>query len=1144
MANTVRLKIISILLLILFSITFARTGARYLIICPDNFVSALQPLANWKTKKGVKAMIVPLSVTGSSSSQIKTYILNAYNNWPIRPEYILLAGAGSVLPSSGTSDDYYADMSGNYRIELSVGRFPATTVDQIQNIVNKTIKYERTPFIEDTLWYLKGTTIVREDYSGYPATSYPDTYYWQNARYCFTLWLNNGFIYVDSFSRNRGHTSTDVINAITNGRTFIVFRGQSVTNWWSPFATEPENTNNGYKLPVIVSGTCATMSLSTSNYLGDKFINAGNTNNPKGAVGYFGSTVTSSGTGLAVQRGTVTTSFFRALFEDKIIAMGDAAKRAKYLLDSIQPSGFTQARYNEWNLFGDPELNLWTQKPRKLTVIYDSVIPLTQSNMLITVHAQQSGQPLAQAQVCIKMDTLLYAWGYTNPVGQIELPIQSQTAGIMDITVTAPNFIPFEGTARLIQSSAPYIILHSVIINDSLGNNDGKVNPGEIIKLPMYLSNIGTMPAHNIIATLRTSDSLISVLDSTCSFATIGVGQIILSQDYCQFFVNSNIQHNYQINFQILIQDDQSRTWYQQFNLSVFAGKLFFVSSAINDSFPFGNGNMRLGPNESARIYTTLNNIGENLSRVTGLLRCSNQYTIITDSLASFGNILSGQTAINLNDAFAVSASPNLPKNHPVSFSIVITGDGGTYTYQDIVNFSITTEMGTTADPIGPDNYGYWAYDNSDTLSGRAPTYNWFEIGPTGPGSLINEITNQDAAVVTLGLPFRFKYYGQNYDSISVCSNGFLAMGRTSYRFGNNTTGIPDTAGPSAMIAPLWCDLDPSLAGDIYQYYDIANHRWIVEFYQVPIYNQSTNRQTFQVILFDPNYYPTVTGDGELQFIYQTINPPSLVTVGIENQTETIGIQYLYNSSYHQNAAIINAGRAIKFSTLLPTSYQSPWIALSRSVISDSAGGNNNGIPEPNETIHLTLYLKNRGSVTAQNVIAKLKNIDGDGLVIDSVNNFGNILPGTETNNQTNPFIFQIISNPTDTILDFILLIQGQNYSNNAYFSIGIQRLAGIEESTIDRPISNIQLKTFPNPFRYFTNIEYALPSEQKIELKIYNTTGQLVKTLVSAYQKSGIYRICWNGKSNDNKPVPSGIYYYVLKPELGNAITQKLIMY
>ncbi|MCX8015314.1 MAG: C25 family cysteine peptidase, partial [candidate division WOR-3 bacterium] len=272
--------VVIFLLTIALDFCLALTGAKYLIITPDNYVSAVQPLADWKTKKGVKAKIVPLSVTGSSASQIKSYITNAYNTWDIRPEYILLVGTS--IPSSNSSDDYYADMGGTYRIELSIGRFPATSVDQVQNLVAKTLSYERNPIVNnDSLWLKRGTTIVRED-----GSSSSDPIYWANARYIHQQWRNYQFVKIDSFSYERGNSSADVNTAINQGRNFVVYRGQGVSNWWSPFAMTPSGLNNGNKTPIVVSGTCATMSFSNSSYLGNEFVNAGSAASPKGAVGY------------------------------------------------------------------------------------------------------------------------------------------------------------------------------------------------------------------------------------------------------------------------------------------------------------------------------------------------------------------------------------------------------------------------------------------------------------------------------------------------------------------------------------------------------------------------------------------------------------------------------------------------------------------------------------------------------------------------------------------------------------------------------------------------------------------------------------------------------------------------------------------
>ncbi|MDW7987692.1 MAG: C25 family cysteine peptidase, partial [candidate division WOR-3 bacterium] len=1104
---------------------------------------ALQPLAEWKTKKGLKTIIAPLSVTGSNASQIKNYIVNANNNWDIRPEYVLLAGHGSLIPTSGSSDDYYADVTGNYRIELSVGRFPVTSVAQLQNIVNKTITYERTPFVSDTLWFRKGMTIVREDYSGYPPTVYPDTYYWANARYCHNLWRNRRYILIDSLSKNLGHSSTNVMNGINDGRAYILFRGQSTTNWWSPFSLTPSQCNNGYKLPVVVSGTCATMNLTNTDYLGDLFLNAGSAAQPKGAIGYFGTTVTASGSGLAVQRGTVAVGFFKALFEEKIQYMGDAAKRAKFILDSIQPPGFSQTRYQEWELFGDPSLQLWTATPERLTVIHDSVLPHTQNHLTITVRGP-NGSSVPNALVCLKMDTLIYTWGYTNTQGQITLTFQTQSTGVMDITVTAPNYLPYEGTIRLIPANIPNLYYLSSIINDSGGNNNGRVNPGELINLNIVIRNDGTQSAQEVYGVLRTSSNNIIINDSIAYFGTVGVGQNVTSLDNYQFSVTTNTRNGQTLPFTLYLYDNQNHTWNQQFYLIAYAAQVTYTSLTVIDPYPGGNNNGSIGPNEAGRLILNFSNAGENINNVYGLLRTETPYIIINDSLSYLGNLPTNGSASNSSDPFSISASPTLPRNYQLRLKLLITADGGSYIYNDTLTLVFNSESGTTSDPTGPDNYGYWCYDNTDTLSGRAPVYNWHEIGPGGPGTLIEEITNNDAAVTTFALPFTFRYYGQNYDSISVCSNGFLAMGRTSYRFGNNPTSIPDTSGPAAMIAPLWCDLDPSLAGDIYKYYDIQNHRFIVEFYNVALYNQSTNRQTFQIILYDPIYYPTPTGDGQIQFNYHTINPPSQVTVGIENQSQTIGIQYLRNNTYSPTAAILTAQRAIKFTTLPPLNLQAPWLCLARTYINDSIGGNNNGIPNINETIYLIVKLFNNSPNQASNVSVKLRTADGSVFLIDSITNLGNIFPNDTVINIADPFVFQVTSIPQDSLLDFILEITALNYTNIQYFNIPIRYYPGVDEVEADVfPALPMDLILRPNPAQNIVTIKYILPVAASVELKIYNLLGQVVNTLVNENQDAGSYQITWNGIDESGNCVPRGIYFCTFS-YCNKKMIKKLVLY
>jgi flagellar hook assembly protein FlgD len=77
--------------------------------------------------------------------------------------------------------------------------------------------------------------------------------------------------------------------------------------------------------------------------------------------------------------------------------------------------------------------------------------------------------------------------------------------------------------------------------------------------------------------------------------------------------------------------------------------------------------------------------------------------------------------------------------------------------------------------------------------------------------------------------------------------------------------------------------------------------------------------------------------------------------------------------------------------------------------------------------------------------------------------------------------------------------------------------------------------QNFPNPFNPSTTIKYSLGRENNglssnTVLKIYNTLGQEIKTLVNEKQKSGEHTVAWNGTDNGGNRVASGVYFYSLQ--------------
>ena len=83
---------------------------------------------------------------------------------------------------------------------------------------------------------------------------------------------------------------------------------------------------------------------------------------------------------------------------------------------------------------------------------------------------------------------------------------------------------------------------------------------------------------------------------------------------------------------------------------------------------------------------------------------------------------------------------------------------------------------------------------------------------------------------------------------------------------------------------------------------------------------------------------------------------------------------------------------------------------------------------------------------------------------------------------------------------------------------------------------------SFPNPACGGLKINYALPKESQVSLRVYNVMGQLVRSLREGKEKPGYYAATWDGKDQQGKRVSSGVYLY--RMEAGEfRKTRKLIV-
>ncbi len=84
-------------------------------------------------------------------------------------------------------------------------------------------------------------------------------------------------------------------------------------------------------------------------------------------------------------------------------------------------------------------------------------------------------------------------------------------------------------------------------------------------------------------------------------------------------------------------------------------------------------------------------------------------------------------------------------------------------------------------------------------------------------------------------------------------------------------------------------------------------------------------------------------------------------------------------------------------------------------------------------------------------------------------------------------------------------------------------------ESEFQDKISFKLNQNYPNPFNPSTIISYSIPENSFINLSVYSSNGELIKTLINEEQSAGDYSVTWDSKNNFGANVAAGVYFYRL---------------
>lgn len=412
---------------------FIKDQGKVLIISHESFVDALTPFISWKRQKGLIVKLATLAETGSTYQTIKAYIQKEYDANGL--SYVILVGDAEFVPyyvgtsgnvSKNEADPMYGLVAGNDSYpDLFVSRLSVKTTADVENIINRSINYERNPDLNGS-WYAKSTGI---------ASAEGDPTDFARAEILRDMLEKYHYTTVDKFYDPDNASANQLTAALNEGRSFINYIGHgSKTSWGTTgFSnSDIDNLQNGSKLPFIVSVACVNGDFGAgSDAFAERWLKAGSASAPKGALAVYASSTNQSWVPPTVGQKEIVNLIVKeqantigGLFFNGVVAV---------LEDNSSTAVQT---FQSWHAFGDATIQVRTTKPVNIKVQMPEYLTNGSSDIKLTVKEKNISAGIVQ-------NNKLIGRGFSDGSGEFKIKLNEPlTTGDALITLTGFDKIP------------------------------------------------------------------------------------------------------------------------------------------------------------------------------------------------------------------------------------------------------------------------------------------------------------------------------------------------------------------------------------------------------------------------------------------------------------------------------------------------------------------------------------------------------------------------------------------------------------------------------------------------------------------------------------------------------------------------------
>jgi len=885
----------------------------YLVVVNHFTADLVEEFTQWKRMAGHPVELLTFNPEEVGQVELKEMILEIYEETGF--EFLVLVGNEDAGPElycpydDDFYDIYFGQLEGNDPFpEVAVGTFNCLEVDNLTCAVRRAVSYQSEPYIEDEDWFTRAGVGIghcnppdQRDFS----PSY-------TGKWVEEVLRRRGFddITTNYFSDNGVNDFSPMIYDLYNeGVNFILVRGHQ-----SDFDTDFVATGEIYPFHFLVSS--ATIQQGNFGAFNQAF-RMGTPDDMRGAsagFGHWGSPRTNIANALA---GGLT----QAMFLLDLGSYGWARNYTVANLLRVMPDDdldYLTGYFHTWRYYGDPGQWCWIGVPKELDVEYPQMLDPDATDLVVIVTTADDDRPVTGATVSLSRDDDVQMVTATGPTGWAYFTFErGQLEGNeLQVAVTGKNLYPHLGEIQIEEEEIFLALIESEVVDEEGGDGDGIPNPGETVELYLGLQNTGDRPTNRMALSLLRFSLWAEVRDQAIMLGELEPGQAVFLEEPFTVRILEGCPDGELLPFRLVLGGMGTAG----LDLEVEAPALAVLEVVIEGD---------LDPGEDVELDPFITNIGhKDADPLDAILEPVSPFVSIPAAISQFPEIPIQEVVQLAGDPFVVRADSVTVPGSEAEFRLILEGEPGVL---DTLHFSLMVGEAAEGDPLGPDSYGYIALNDGDddTEWAAAPVFDWLDIN-RWHGDVEGEVLSirveeeEGDSTALVELPFPLRYYGEEFGEISVCSNGWLAVGDQINLENQQNWPLPGPGGAFGMMAVFWDRCLYALEDDgVFTYYDEGLGRFLIQWDTFVEDDGDPGANVFQAILFDPERYETPTGDSPILFQYRTVNNiqdrweanPG-ASVGISSPDGLDGLTYTYWNDYPPACAPLVEGRAILWTTI------------------------------------------------------------------------------------------------------------------------------------------------------------------------------------------------------------------------------------